>query len=247
MRPHLPWRFLGLLGITAAALALSGNAAASTCTIHTRLCQTLVIQAAGPLRVYVQAISCISGSGLSWDVRVTDGSRIVHVPIGDSPSVVPGRQVGVPSAGRWRLEVRVSNTDPEARCVRGETSTDPVTVVGMSGSPRPTPRPTARPTPAPDAAATPSSSTASSPAEAPVPAASSATGPVAPGASLPDEGGVLPPFDEGDLPPEDAGGSGEFNPLLVVALFATGVGGVELILYAIRRELKMRRQSGQPD
>jgi len=57
------------------------------------VCQTLVIRATGPLRVYVQALSCIAASSLTWNVTVTDGSSRVRVPVEDAPKLVPGRQV----------------------------------------------------------------------------------------------------------------------------------------------------------
>jgi hypothetical protein len=238
VRPHPSRRISSLFGASLAALALSGNVAATSCVIHTTVCQTLVIQASGPLRVYVQALSCIAGSGLGWDARVTDGSRVVHVPIADSPSLVPGRTLKVPSAGRWWLDVRMSNSDPDARCVRGETSTDPVTVKGgVSATPRPTPRATPKPqprltpAPAPTKASVQSASTPAS-SGSPEPSASVGTA----------FGLAVPPFGGGDLSPGGAGGSGEGSPLIVLAFFGMAVGGIELIAYAIRRELRMRRR-----
>jgi len=226
--------------------------AASTCVTHTTVCQTLVIQAWGPLTVYVQALSCIAASGISWDVRVTNGSRVVHVTVGDSPSLVPGRTVKVPSSGRWWLVVRMSNTDPNGRCVQGQTSTDPVTVRGVSATPRPTPRPT--PTPAPQTApgvpsSQPSAITAASPSTS-GPPEPSASGEVAGEVSLgspPNEGGDVPPDEGGDLFGQAPKEPREVNPLLVAALFALGVGGIELVALAIRRELKSRRRSGNSD
>jgi hypothetical protein len=237
VRLHLGRRVRGVLGATLVGLIVSGNVAATSCVIHTTVCQTLVIKPSGPLRVYVQALSCIAGSGLSWDVRVTDGSRVVHVPVADSPSLVPGRTVNVPSAGRWRLDVRMSNTDPDARCVRGETSPDPVTVKGVAATPRPTPRatpkPRLRPSPAPPPTkATVESASAPSTSGSPEPSASEG---IAIGLPVPEFGG-------GDLSPGAADGSGEWSPLLVLAFFGMAVGGIELIAYAIRRELKMRRR-----
>jgi hypothetical protein len=237
VRPH-PSRHVGSLFVASlAALALSSNVAATSCVIHTTVCQTLVINPSGPLRVYVQALSCIAGSGLSWDVRVTNGSRVIHVPIADSPSLVPGRKVNVPSAGRWWLDVRMSNTDPDARCIRGETSTDPVTVEGVAATPRPapraTPKPRLRPTPAPPPTKG-SVQSASAPSSSGSPEASASEG-MAIGLPVPEFGG-------GDLSPGAADGSGEGSPLLVLAFFGMAVGGIELIAYAIRRELKMRRR-----
>jgi hypothetical protein len=223
---------------------VSGNVAAATCVIHPRVCETLVIQASGPLTVYVQALSCIAASGLSWDVTVTDGSSTVHVPADGSPSVVPGRKVNVPHAGRWWLDVRISNSDPDARCVRGETATDPVTVSGVPATPRPTPRPTPEPPSTTGPAPT--------PAKASVPIASSPPSSGSPGPSA--SGGAAvglqvpgPRFGGGELSPEGAGGSGEASPLIVLALFGLGAGGIELVALAIRRELKMRRRSATPE
>lgn len=244
MRLHLGRRVRGVLGATVVGLVLSSNVAATDCVIHTKVCETLVIQAAGPLTVYVQALSCIAGSGLSWDVRVTNGSHVVHVPADDGPSLVPGRKVEVPFAARWKLDVRMSNTNPDARCVRGESSTDPVTVLGVSATPPPTPRPTpgprSQPPPGPSLAST-LGPTASSPPSSgsPEPSASRA-----PAVGLPV---TFPPFDGGDGSPEGAAGSGETSPLIVLAFFGLGAGGFELIAYAIRRELKMRRRSSRPE
>jgi hypothetical protein len=219
---------------------VSGNVAATTCVIHVKVCETLVIQASGPLTVYVEALSCIAGSGLSWDVTVTDGSRKVHVPADGSPSVVPGRKVNVPRAGRWWLDVRMSNTDPDARCVRGESSTDPVTVSGVPATPRPTPHPTSEP---------PSKAAPASPDQAAAPPAASPPSSGSPGPSA--SGGAAvrllvtgPPLEGGDLSPE---GAGDGSPLIVLAFFAMGAGGMELIALAIRRELKMRRRSATPE
>jgi hypothetical protein len=223
---------------------LSANVAATDCVIHTKVCETLVIQAAGPLTVFVQALSCIAGSGLSWDVRVINGSHVVRVPADDGPSVVPGRKVKVPFAGRWKLDVRMSNTDPDARCVRGESSTDPVTVLDVSATPRPTPRPTAEPRsqPATGPSLAPTlGPTASSPSSSGSPEPS-ASGAAAVGLPV-----TFPPFDGGDLLPEDPAGSGESSPLIVLVFFGLGAGGIELIAYAIRRELKMRRRSSRPE
>jgi hypothetical protein len=222
---------------------VSANVAATTCVVHAKVCETLVIQASGPLAVYVQALSCIAGSGLSWDVRVINGTHAVDVPSDDAPSLVPGRKVKVPFAGRWKLEVQMSNTDPDARCVRGENSTDPVTVLGVSATPRPTPRPTLEPRSQP----TPSPSTAPSTAPSPGPIASAPANSGSPEPSASGAAAVglpvsFPPFEGGDLLPEGAAGSGESSPLIVLAFFALGVGGIELIAYAIRRELKMRRR-----
>jgi hypothetical protein len=239
VRPHLGRRVRALLGATLVGLAVSGNVAAASCVIHPRVCETLVIQASGPLTVYVQALSCIAASGLSWDVRVTDGSRTVHVPADGSPSVVPGRKVNVPRAGRWWLDVRMSNTDPDARCVRGESSTDPVTVSGVRATPRLTPRPT----PEPPSTTAPGPS----PTRASVPTASSAPSSGSPGPSASGGAAVglqVPglQFGGGELSPEGAGGSGEASPLIILALFGLGAGGLELVGLAIRRELKMRRR-----
>jgi hypothetical protein len=242
VRSSVGRRVRGLLGATVVALVVSGNVAATTCVIHAEVCQTLVIQASGPLTVYVQALSCIAGAGLSWDVRVTDGSRVVHVPIADSPSLVPGRTLKVPSAGRWWLDVRMSNTDPDARCVRGETSTDPVTVKGgVSATPQPTPRATPKPEPRPTPAPGPTKASVQS---ASAPAGSGSPEPSASGDTA--FGLPVPPFGGVDLPPGGSEGSGEGSPLIVLAFFGMAVGGIELIAYAIRRELKMRRRSATP-
>jgi hypothetical protein len=246
VRPSLRRLIRGVVGATVLAIVVSGNVAAADCTTHTRVCETLAIEASGPLRVNVQATSCIAGSGLGWDVTVTDGRRVVHVPVGDSPSLVPGREVKVPAAGRWRLEVRMFNADPDARCVRGESSTDAVRVQGVSSTPRATPRPTnAQPAPTPAPAVAPGASDA---AEAPSASPSSSVAPPsAPGgvALLPP--GPLPPPDGGDAAPSGPEGSREINPLVVLAIFVLGVGGIELIVFAIRRELKMRRRSASPE
>lgn len=241
VRPHLGRRVRGVLEATIIGLVVSGNVAATSCVIHTKVCETLVIQAAGPLRVYVQALSCIAESGLSWDVRVTDGSRVLHVPVADSPSLVPGRKVTVPSAGRWWLDVRMTNTDPDARCVRGETSTDPVTVLGVSATPRPTPRPTPNPQPRATLAPPPTKASVQSSL---VPSSSGSPELSASGGTA--IGLQVPPFEGGDLSPGGAGGSGEGSPLIVLAFFGMGLGGIELIAYAIRRELKTRRRSASP-
>jgi len=256
VRPHLRPRVRDVLGAVVVGLAMSGNVAATTCVTHTEVCQTLVIQASGPLTVYVQALSCIAASGISWDARVTNGSRVVHVPVDDSPSVVPGRTVKLPTAGRWWLVVRMSNTDPNGRCVQGESSTDPVAVRGVSATPQPTPRPTPRPRPEPASqtasgppSSQPSGLTGASPSTSGSPEPS-ASGEVAGGLSLgspPDEGGDVLPDEGGDVFPGGTPESGQVNPLLVAALFALGVGGIELVAYAIRRELKSRRRSVRPD
>ena len=73
-------------------------------------------------------------------VRVTDGSDSVRVPTESSPTLVPGRQISVPHAGRWWLDVRLSNSDPDARCVQGESTSGRVTVKGVSTNPTPAPR-----------------------------------------------------------------------------------------------------------
>ena len=248
MRLHLGRRVRGLIGATTVGLVLSANVAATDCVVHSKVCQTLVIQASGPLRAYVQVLGCISGAGLTWDVRVTDGSHVVHVPMGDSPSLVPGRTVAVPAAGRWWLDVRMSNADQAARCMRGESTTDPVTVPGIAATPRPTPHPTPRPAPVPQPASSPALVPSPFAARSPAFSASTSSSPESSASvgSAIGLSGSVPPFGGGDVSPEGAGGSGEGSPLLVLALFGIGLGGVELIAYAIRRELRMRRRSATP-
>jgi hypothetical protein len=231
-------RVRDLFGITIVALAVSGNASAATCVTHAEVCQTLVIQATGPLRVYVQALSCIAASGLSWDVRVTDGSDSVRVPTESSPTLVPGRQVGLPHAGRWWLDVRLSNTDPDARCVQGESTSDRVTVKGVSTNPTPaaqTPRPASgrqqSPPPEPGRKAAVLTAQSSSVPE-PSPSAITALNPAT----------LVPPSEGDDSLPQTPAGSGGGSPLVVLILFAFGVAGVELAAFAIRRELRFRRQ-----
>src|SRR2546422_7461501 len=95
VHPHVRRRVRDLFGAVVVALAASGNVAAAPCVIHPKGCETLVIQPSGPLTVNVQALSCIAASRISWDVPVTNGSFLVHVPVAESPSVVPGRRVQV--------------------------------------------------------------------------------------------------------------------------------------------------------
>ena len=71
---------------------------------------------------------------------------------------------------------------------------------------------------------------------------SASPGPSASGETTIGLPGPVPPFDGGDLSPGGAGGFGEGNPLILLAFFAMGVGGIELIAYAIRRELRLRRR-----
>jgi hypothetical protein len=244
VRSSVRRRVRSLLGAAVVALVVSGNVAAATCVVHAKVCETLVIQASGPLTVYVQALSCIAGAGLSWDVRVTDGSRSVHVPVEDTPSLVPGRKVKVPSAGRWKLVVRMSNASPEPRCVSGESSTDPVTVLGVPTTPRPTPRPT--PEPRPQRTPGPSSPLAVAPT-ASSPSSSGSPRPSASAAAAVRLPVAVPPYEGGDVSPEGGGGSGDDGPLAVLVFYALGIGGIELIALAIRRELKMRRRSRTPE
>ena len=234
-------RVRDLFGITVVALAFSGNASAATCVTHAEACQTLVIQATGPLRVYVQALSCIAASGLSWDVRVTDGSDSVRVPTESSPTLVPGRQISVPHAGRWWLDVRLSNSDPDARCVQGESTSGRVTVKGVS-NPTPAPRtpgpasgrqqaPTSAASAGPDRKAAVLTAQSSGAAE-PSPSAITALNPAT----------LVPPSGGDDSLPQTPAGSGGGSPLVVLILFAFGVAGVELAAFAIRREIRLRKQ-----
>jgi hypothetical protein len=54
---------------------------------------------------------------------------------------------------------------------------------------------------------------------------------------------VLPPIEGDDTSPEGTGGFGGAGPLGVLAVFAIGVAGIELIAFAIRRELRLRKRS----
>jgi hypothetical protein len=250
VRSRLGRRVRGLFGIAIIALAVSGTASAATCVTHANPCQTLVIQAVGPLKVHVQVLSCIAASGLSWVVRVTNGSDAVRVPTESSPALVPGRDVRLPHSGRWWLDVRVSNADPNGRCVQGESKSDPVSVVGPTATPRPAPAPraTPRPTPKPAASPTgeptsPSPSPSSSVTEGVLSAqAGSSPGPSGSGlAAAQPSPLLLPPEVDNTLPEADTGFGG-VSPLFVLVFFVLGVAGVELAVFAIRREIRLRRK-----
>ena len=235
-------RVRDLFGITVVALAFSGNASAATCVTHAEACQTLVIQATGPLRVYVQALSCIAASGLSWDVRVTDGSDSVRVPTESSPTLVPGRQISVPHAGRWWLDVRLSNSDPDARCVQGDSRSDRVTVRGVSTNPTPAPQ-TPRPASGRQEALTSAASAGPGRKAAVLTAQSSGAAEPSPSAiTALNPATLVPPSGGDDSLPQTPAGSGGGSPLVVLILFAFGVAGVELAAFAIRREIRLRKQ-----
>ena len=236
---------LGLLGATFVALGLSSIAAAAPCANPPRVCQTLVIRATGPLRVYVQALSCIAAPGLTWNVTVTDGSSRVRVPVEDAPKLVPGRQVKVPHAGRWRLDVRATSSDRHGQCGGGETVSGFVAVRGPDTS-QPTTGPRPRPQPNPQAAQTPLStpiptgrvdSARSSPSPEP-----SAVGNVAIPASPLAPASEADPASLADGALQQGAGPAGGSPLGLLFLFILGVAGIELIVYAIRRELRLHRR-----
>ena len=154
---------------------------------------------------------------------------------------MPGRQVGLPHAGRWWLDVRLSNSDPDARCVQGESTSGRVTVKDVSNpTPAPqTPRPASGRQQAPTSAASagPGRKAAvltaqSSGAPEPSPSAITALNPAT----------LVPPSGGDDSLPQTPAGSGGGSPMVVLILFAFGVAGVELAAFAIRREIRLRKQ-----
>jgi hypothetical protein len=57
----------------------------------------------------------------------------------------------------------------------------------------------------------------------------------------------VPPFEGDSTSPEVTGGFGDAGPLGVLVIFAVGLAGIELIAFAIRRELRLRKGSVSPE
>src|SRR5438046_837197 len=53
---------------------------------------------------------------------------------------------------------------------------------------------------------------------------------------------LVPPSGGDDSLPQTPAGSGGGSPMVVLILFAFGVAGVELAAFAIRREIRLRKQ-----
>jgi hypothetical protein len=58
---------------------------------------------------------------------------------------------------------------------------------------------------------------------------------------------TFPPFDPGTALPYGDTGSGGDIPIALLVLFALGVVGVELVAFAIRRELRIRKRAPASD